>query len=303
MKHALLSLLLLLPASSYAAETAAFLKLGVGARAIGMGGAYTAVADDVHALAWNPAGLSGMSKRELGATHAELAAETRYDFVGYAQPTKYGTFGGAATYLSQGTIQGRDANGAPTGGFSASDQAVSFGFASRLAAGYKLGANVKYIRSSIAETSAQSFALDLGGQYALTGLRGPGVPLFGLSVLNIGPGMKFLDQTSQLPLTFAAGLGYRLPMGLIVAMDYKQRPHSNDSEISVGTEYALLSNFALRAGYGSARSYNSNTGGLGSLNGFATGLGFKFSAYSLDYSFTPMGELGNVQRFSLGARW
>ena len=38
-------------------EGAAFLKLGVGARAVGMGGAYTAIADDVNSMGWNPAGI------------------------------------------------------------------------------------------------------------------------------------------------------------------------------------------------------------------------------------------------------
>ena len=32
-----------------------FLQLGVGARAVGMGGAYVGVADNVDALFWNPA--------------------------------------------------------------------------------------------------------------------------------------------------------------------------------------------------------------------------------------------------------
>jgi hypothetical protein len=181
---------------------------------------------------------------------------------------------------------------------------VSLGFASRMSHDFRLGTNLKYIRSSIANASAQSFALDLGGQYALAGVGGPGLPLLGLAVQNIGPGMKFLDQTSQLPLTFAAGLGYRLPIGLTVAMDFKQRPYGHESEFSVGIEYAMLANFALRAGYGTTKAYNgASSGGFAALNGFATGLGFKLRSYSLDYSFTPMGELGNVQRFSLGARF
>ena len=304
MKTTLLSLLLLLPLKAYASETAAFLKLGVGARAVGMAGAYTAIADDVNALAWNPAGLSALDKRELGAMHAEMTQETRYDFVGYAQPSKYGTFAAGAVYLGHGRIDGRDTSGTPTGTYGASDQAVSLGFGSRLDTGLRLGANVKYIRSAIASASAQSFALDLGGQYALTGVGGPGLPLLGLAVQNLGPGLKFEDHTSQLPLTLAAGIGYRLPMGLTMAMDFKQRPHAKESEFSAGAEYVLLTNFTLRAGYSTTQAESgSSMGDLAALNGFATGLGFKLHDYSLDYSFTPMGELGNVQRFSLGARW
>jgi long-subunit fatty acid transport protein len=153
-KITLIVALLMAGTSAKAAETAAFLKLGVGARAVAMGGAYTAIADDVNAMAWNPAGLALLGKRELGAMHAELAQQTRYDFVGFAQPSKYGTFAAGVVYLGHGSIEGRDANGAPTGSYGAADQAVSLGFASRMNTDFRLGANVKYVRSSIADASA-----------------------------------------------------------------------------------------------------------------------------------------------------
>ena len=298
-----LVVLLALPASAGAAETAAFLKIGVGARAAAMGGAYTSVADDASAVGWNPAGPAALSKREIGATHTELTSDTRFDFLSFAQPVKHGVISAAGAYLSQGRISGRDVNGAPTGGYSASDMSVALGFASQAAADLKLGVNAKYIQSSIAEASAQSGALDLGGQYVLKGLRGPGVPVIGVAVQNLGPAMKFLDQSSQLPLTFAAGIGYRFPAGSIVALDYKGRPHSRDSDFSIGTEYALLSNFALRAGYGTAKAYSGDKAVLTALNGFSMGFGIKLSAYSLDYSFAPAGELGNVQTLSFGAKF
>ncbi len=71
--HLCLSLLLcsLLVASvegqtlSKSGTTAAqFLKIGVGARAIGMGGAFAATADDITAMYWNPAGLARVYGRE-----------------------------------------------------------------------------------------------------------------------------------------------------------------------------------------------------------------------------------------------
>ena len=53
------------PVSAATNTGANFLKIGVGARAIGMGSAYTAVANDATAIYWNSAGLSRLSKREL----------------------------------------------------------------------------------------------------------------------------------------------------------------------------------------------------------------------------------------------
>ena len=42
-----------------------FLKIGVGERAVGMGGAFSSIADNATAIYWNPAGLSQLTKREL----------------------------------------------------------------------------------------------------------------------------------------------------------------------------------------------------------------------------------------------
>lgn len=297
---ALLALWLTAPLA--AEESAAFLKIGVGARALGMGGAYTAVAEDVSAIAWNPAGLAGLSKTEFGATHAELFANTRYDFLGLARPTRFGTWGAGAAYLSQGKLEGRDEAGKAVGNFDASDLALQLSYASRLPWGIGLGGNVKYVDSRVGDEGARTFAVDIGGMYQL-GPLGPGTPQLGLAVQNLGPGMRFLDTTSPLPLTLAVGAAYRLPVGIILAVDYRHRPYGPVSDVSVGTEYAILSAFALRAGYGTARSINGERGSLAGLNGFAAGFGVRFYSLGLDYSMTPFGELGNVQRFSLGARF
>lgn len=298
----LASLILILPLSASAQESAQFLKIGVGARAIGMGGAYTAMADDISALNWNPAGLSRFSKRELGAMHAELSDQTRYDFLGYAQPLQKGTLGVGAARLSQGSIQGRDSNGRLTGGFSAADTAITLAYGGKVNERLGLGGGIKFVRSDISNASAQTFAVDLGGAYEL-GARGPGKPSFGVAIQNLGPGMKFLNQSSPLPLTIAVGSAYRLPVGLTLAMDIKRRPFAKSTEISAGTEYAIFSGLALRTGYASNHGPVSGFSRTSDASGFAAGFGVKAFGYSLDYSMTPFGGLGNAQRVSLGARF
>lgn len=70
--------------------------------------------------------------------------------------------------------------------------------------------------------------------------------------------------------------------------------------MSLGTEYAFLGNLALRAGYG---ANTLSRGSRGPFGGVGAGLGLRLRSFGLDYAFTPFGELGDVQRLSLSARF
>ncbi|HQV76516.1 MAG TPA: hypothetical protein PLE78_13565, partial [Flavobacteriales bacterium] len=65
-----------------------FLAVGVGARALGMGNAFTAVTNDVTSGYWNPAGLLGVKgDLQIGAMHSEyFAGIAKYDYIGVAKP-------------------------------------------------------------------------------------------------------------------------------------------------------------------------------------------------------------------------
>ena len=68
--------------------TADFLTLGVGARALAMGGAGTALSDNAYAPYWNPAGLGQLTRYEVSFMHSTLNGEDAYDFVSYIHPLK-----------------------------------------------------------------------------------------------------------------------------------------------------------------------------------------------------------------------
>jgi hypothetical protein len=69
-------------AAKYAGE---FMYVGAGARALGMGGAFCAVADDATAAYWNPAGLARISGRQVQLMHSErFGGLIRYDYLAYA---------------------------------------------------------------------------------------------------------------------------------------------------------------------------------------------------------------------------
>jgi len=71
-------------ATKYAGE---FLKVPIGARAVGMGGAFTAVADDATAIWWNPAGMIYLPYREVLPQHQEKFGKlVNHDFLGFVLP-------------------------------------------------------------------------------------------------------------------------------------------------------------------------------------------------------------------------
>ncbi len=96
-----LALALLLCAALPASATkfaGSFMEDGGGARALGMGGAFTAVADDPSATFWNPAGLADADGRELLLMHAERFGDLiDRDFAAYAQPVSWNILGGEAS--------------------------------------------------------------------------------------------------------------------------------------------------------------------------------------------------------------
>ena len=65
----------------------AFMSYGAGARGLGMGGAFFAVADDASASYWNPAALTLLERKEFTAMQATLFADTTLNFFTYAHPT------------------------------------------------------------------------------------------------------------------------------------------------------------------------------------------------------------------------
>src|ERR1700687_793931 len=102
-------------ASGPGTTAADILKIGVGARAIGMGEAYVAQADDVSSLYWNPAGLALMQERQASFMYDQMYQDLKFQNANIGIPLENGAIGGSLSYLSYGDIQGFDQNGAATG--------------------------------------------------------------------------------------------------------------------------------------------------------------------------------------------
>jgi hypothetical protein len=178
-------------ATRYAGE---FLRIGVGARALGMGSAFVGLADDGTASYWNPAGLATLTERQVTAMHAEqFGSIVQYDFLSYVMPV--GSAGKPRQAISvslvrlgisdipdtRGLSLAFDANG--NGKFdypedllavdenrfvfdSDNDVALLFSYARDIRPGLSLGGNFKYIRQWLGDSlRSNGFGIDLGLLY------------------------------------------------------------------------------------------------------------------------------------------
>lgn len=283
----------------HAEEGAAFLKLGTGARATALGGAYTALGDDASAIGWNPAGLARIEKREAAASHAELVERTRLDFAAYAHPTDKGTFAVGLLYLSHGSFDGRDSAGRPTGAVTASDSALALAYA-RKTDFADVGVSAKVITSHIAEAQAQTIALDLGVRRQIAEVKG-GKVFAAAAVRNAGAGLKYSTQRTDLPLQLAAGGAWVSERGAL-GIDVVNGPRGSGTDVAFGGEYRVVKGFTFRAGYGTAGLIAGGSG-FDAMRGLSFGLGLKYERVSFDYAVTPSGDLGQAHRFGVGVRF
>lgn len=288
---------LLAASEALGAETAAFLRLQPDARAAGMGEALVAAPQGLSAFTVNPAGLALKPARQAGFTHASLFEDTRLHQLSYAQPAgEDGAAGLSLRRLSHGGLEGRDAARSRTGSFAAADTALTVAYGRKAAPGLVAGAALSYVDSQLADTHGRGVAADLG---AVWSREDGGVPFsLGAAARNLGPGLKRDREREPLPATLAFGAAARPVKEALVAADLRWRPNDSGSELSLGAEYEVIEAFRLRAGY-SLRPGD----GPGGASGLGAGFGLSLSKLTLDYAFSPYGELGSAQRVTLSVRF
>lgn len=157
-----------------------FLAGGVGARALGMGGAFIAVTSDANSGYWNPAGLEGIIFPEVSYMHAErFSGVVSFDYAGLAWPLSSKSTIGVSFYRSgvndiKNTLDAWDAERdapRPNPGdfitsFSAADYAFFFGYGRTVSEKLRLGVTGKIIRRTIGDfADAWGYSFDVGMQY------------------------------------------------------------------------------------------------------------------------------------------
>ncbi len=310
--------------SKVGTTAAQFLKIGVGARAVGMGGAFVAVADDATAIYWNPAGISRLEKNEAVIIHTNWIADISFDFAGVVIPAgSWGNIGVAVTSLSMPEMKVRTI-GEPEGTgerFSAGDLAIGLTYARDLTDRFSIGFNFKYINQRIWHMGASAFAVDAGTLFD-TDFYGMKI---GMSILNFGGEIGYSGRDLlvyydlnpdffgdneriiaalhtdkwPLPLMFRVGVVADLLKGrdnrLTLSIDAKH-PNDNTESVDLGMEYVFREWISIRGGYSSLFLKDSEEGftlGCGLKHGFGN------SQLKLDFAYADFGRLHNAKRLSL----
>ena len=269
-----------------------FLKIGVGAEAIGMGESHVAEANDLYASYWNPAGLAKIHHPQFGLMHNEWFEGINHEFLGFVQPMgEAGVIGGSIIYMSFGEIQGRDANGKETQVFRPYDLALVLSYARRLGSRLALGANAKLVREEIDTVSAQALAYDVGGLYTFSNQS----LSLGFNLQHLGTQATFVEDSFSLPFNIKVGGAYKLLEDRLTIVTDVNRPSDNNITGACGIAIAVSKLLHLRTGY----KYRVGGNDLGTASGLTGGVGFRIESFQIDYAFVSFGKLGPTHRFSL----
>lgn len=275
-----------------------FLKIGVSARAISMGGAFTGLADDASALYYNPAGVAGFNQDRYIAGYHNYFMDIQSGFAGYVWNLgEQHAIAGQISYLNYGEFIEADSSGTETGRtFGGGDIMFAATYARKLGSQTRAGITAKFIYENIDEFSATGVAFDLGAQYLGERER------YGAGILiqNIGKQLSALGtEKYDLPITIRTG-GFFKPRGLPMTLTADIiLPSDNDPIFAFGGEYVEFKPIYLRLGWNSFGSNYRTTDSDDSWAGLSMGVGFDYRSIHIAYAYTPAAELGESHRITV----
>lgn len=290
------------PGSTSAVE----LELPVGPRAIAMGEAYGAVANDALAVYWNPAGLRQLGGVHITAQYTDFIDTIKYQYIAFGMPfQKNYAFGLALKTVNSGTAAEVDGFGQLTGGtIGLSYMELDLAFAYKLGYNVDLGVTAKYLSEKLKSDDPKS-ASTVAGDIGLT-YRPPVKNLTCAVVLqNLGTGLKYGPTSEKLPFNFKIGTAYRMFDNNFTAAFDVNIPNDNKPAASLGGEYWYHDRLAGRCGYRYQGGLDWNGNDSGGIGGLFLGVGLKVAAMGtvlgLDYAWSTQGFLGTVHRLALNA--
>lgn len=274
-----------------------------------MGGVAAAAGQGVDAVFLNPAVLSRLepeSPSELAFGYDALIETAYSGLAAFARPVnRQGAFAVGLLYASQRAQTSYNGVGDMTGSFTPSDAALGGWYAHRLGPVSAAG-GVKLIRSALAERSAMSGAVDIGLLASHVVEVGDGPLDLGLAIQHVGPPIKLGAVADPLPARARVGMMWRASPTFDAGFDLVL-PVDQDPYMSMGVESRFPASMigsvkpwtaSVRAGFDESR-----TRGVDGLSGLSAGGGLDFFSARVDYAWIPYGDMGSVNRITLGLRF
>ena len=278
------------------------LEAGVGARALGMGSAFTAISDNSDAPYWNPAGLSQIKTNEITAMQTKLSTDADHYYVSYVSPFMGGAFGVSWIQVSTGSIP------ETLGSVNVSNEVTTLGIFSYYSNAYLLaygrnitdtlsfGITAKYLTSDMPGLVSAEGGSAYG--YSITpGLLFKPTPYLsmGLTIDDLVNYQKWgTDEEERAPSKTRFGLAYStslFSLPLLLAGDVTQiNQEGYVAESGAGAELTM-GQIAFRVGYVEQE--------------MTAGAGFTCDHIKIDYAYVTQTALtkDNVHRVSLTGVW
>ncbi len=312
--------------SKVGTTAAQFLKIGVGARAMGLGGSFTALANDVSSLYWNPAGITNLNSFTFAVSHSEWFADISHDFAGVVLPLSTSDVIALNVIALNTGEQEVTTVIQPEGTgvfYDVSDLSVGLSYARTLTDRFSVGLTVKYVQQNLYNESANTFAVDIGTTLrtgfhdliiamSMTNFGGnmqlEGRDLITLSNGNQGsgsfnPDARLKTEPWPLPLIFRVGIAMDIVGGKdpFIISDMNRftmaidgvHPNDNTEKINLGGEYAWNEIIFARLGYKINYDVEKWT------FGFGVKVNFGEQQAGFDYALIDFKDLGKVSQFSL----
>ena len=292
-----------------------FLKLGVDARGIGMGEAYTSYVKGASSSYWNPAGLAFTNSTELFINHTRYVADINFEYITLAFPSSFGVIAlnSSILYMDWMKVTDEDCFGFTGEEFTCSDMMLGLSYSTSLTDKFSFGITGKYLIENLDEYDVNGWSIDLGTLYN-TGWKDLTI---GMSMRNFGPDLKyevdndkdgFLDEdpfdlldndgdglvdedreelSFPIPMNFSLGIGMNLykrdlqSLNIVFQLDNcvdRLETYNLGAEFCIGTLY-------LRSGY----QFNLDCQKL------SFGIGWKIptslAIMDLDFAYSLFGDL------------
>jgi len=266
-----------------------YLRDGAGARAMGMGGAFTAVADDVSAEYWNPAGLAFLEENQIQTMYAPFALDTNMYSVAVGAPLgpHLGTVALSDVLLRSDGFQSRDnLNSITGGGDSVSHNAVSASYAHTVWGRLSAGGRVRFLQQSVLGETGGAVALDVAGYVQ----PWHGVTA-GVTLTNLNRPSVSLGETPDLfRSSLRTGVAWRDPRHRVVLSMDVNKTERQSSFCVAGVEVHPIPLLSLRAGWDQNQQPTA-------------GVGISWRSFQFDYAFANTTDFGTTGRASFTFRW